>query len=163
MVAQTPEAVVRAVAAGVSRLVAGRLSPSEREAQLDALAELYAEETDVRHPFAPLGDTPLRSRAELREHFAGADGLIPPVERFEAVDPVVHTTSDPQVVVFEFAYAISVNGRDSRIQNIFVVRVRDGQIVESRDYANHLALYRAFGTLGELAGALAGTAEAGAV
>jgi ketosteroid isomerase-like protein len=163
MVTQAPGDVVQAVAAGVSRLVAGRLSPSEREAQLDALAALYAEQTDVRHPFAPLGDTPLRSRAALREHFAGAQALTACVESFETVDAVVHATDDPEVVVFEFAYAISAHGRDSRVPGIFVVRVRDGQIVESRDYSHHVAMARAFGRLEGLTGALAGTEARGAV
>jgi ketosteroid isomerase-like protein len=163
MVTQTPGDVAQAVAAGVSRLVAGRLSPSEREAQLDALAAFYAEQTDVRHPFAPLGDTPLRSRAELREHFAGAQELTAGVESFAPVDAVVHATDDPEVVVFEFTYAISAHGRDSRVPCIFVVRVRDGQIVESRDYGHHVGLARAFGRLEQLAGALAGTEARGAV
>jgi hypothetical protein len=48
-----PADVVRAVADGVSRLVAGRLTPAERDRQLDSLAELYADDTDVRHPLAP--------------------------------------------------------------------------------------------------------------
>jgi ketosteroid isomerase-like protein len=150
----SPEDVVRAVANGVSRLVAGRLTPSEREAQLDELAAFYAERTDVRHPFAPLGDTPLRSRAELRAHFASAGELTAGVERFEPVGTTVHTTGDPEVVIVEFAYAGTAGGRDFTLPNIFVVRVRDGQIVESRDYAHHVALARAFGRLDELAGAL---------
>src|SRR5689334_20579183 len=133
MVIESPGDVAQTVAAGVSRLVAGRLSAAEREAQLDALADLYAEQTDVRHPFAPLGDTPLRTRAELREHFAAA-GPADEVERFEPVRPVVHATGDPEVIVFEFAYAISVDGREAEIPCIFVIRVREGRIVESRDY-----------------------------
>jgi ketosteroid isomerase-like protein len=154
MVTQAPGDVAKAVAAGVSRLVAGRLSPAEREAQLDALAELYADPTDVRHPFAPLGDTPLRTRAELRAHFAAA-GPAHEVERFDPVNAVVHATDDPEVIVFEFAYAISVAGRDSEIPCIFVIRVRDGRIVESRDYSHHVGLARALGRLDELASALA--------
>lgn len=47
--------------------------------------------------------------------------------------------------MFEFAYAISAHGRESRVPCIFVVRVRDGRIVESRDYAHHLAMARALG------------------
>ena len=138
-----PGEVARAVAAGVSRLVAGGLTPAEREHQLDELAELYGEETDVRHPFDPTGDVPMRTRAALREHFAAArmDG----VEHFEPVDAVVHVTADPEVVVFEFAYAISAHGTDSLVPCIFVIRVRDGRIVESRDYAHHLAMARALG------------------
>ncbi len=48
-----PADVVRAVADGVSRLVAGGLGQDELERQFDELAALYAETTDVRHPFAP--------------------------------------------------------------------------------------------------------------
>jgi len=149
-----PADVVRAVAAGVSRLVARRLTPSERDAQLDQLAELYADRTDVRHPFAPLGDRPLRSRAELREHFAGAGAQTRGAERFEPVGTIVHATDDPDVVIVEFAYAGSARGRDFAVPCIFVVRVREGQIVESRDYSDHVAMARAFGRLEALASAL---------
>lgn len=154
-----PADVVRAVAAGVSRLVAGALTEPERQAQLDRLASLYAERTDVRHPFAPLGDTPLRSRAELREHFAGASRLTTAVERFEPVSEVVHQTTDPELVVFEFSYAVTVAGRDFTVPCVFVVRVRDGVIVESRDYGHHLALAQGFGRLAELCAALTGNAD----
>jgi uncharacterized protein len=137
----TPADVVRAVAAGVGNLVAGRLSAEQIEAQLDDLAALYAEHTDVRHPFAPLGDTPLRTRAELRRHFAGAPRGL---DRFEPVGHV-HETADPEVVVFEFAYEGSAGGRPFTIPCVFVVRVRDGVIVESRDYTDHGAAARALG------------------
>lgn len=151
--------VVHAVAAGVSRLVAGRLTAPEREAQLDQLAALYAEQTDVRHPFAPLGDRPLRSRADLREHFAQADAQTRGAGRFEPVGTIVHTTGDPEVVVVEFAYAVVAGGRHYTIPCIFVVRVRDGQIIESRDYTDHVAMARAFGRLDSLAGALLASAD----
>jgi ketosteroid isomerase-like protein len=133
-----PADVIRAVTVGFSRLVAGGLTPSEPEAQLDQLAELYAERTNMRHPFAPLGDRPLRSRAELREHFARAAPEPAVAERFDPVDTIVHTTEDPEVVVVEFSYAIAAGDRKSAVPRIFVVRVRDGQIVESRDYADHV-------------------------
>lgn len=148
---QKPADVVRAVAAGVGNLVAGRLGPEQTEAQLDDLAALYAEHTDVRHPFAPLGDTPLRTRADVRRHFAGVRGGL---DRFEPVG-TVHETSDPEVVVFEFSYEGSSKGHPFTIPCVFVVRVRDGVIVESRDYTDHVAAARAFGALGRLATALA--------
>jgi ketosteroid isomerase-like protein len=150
----TPEQVVRAVAAGVSALVAGRLTDDERETQLDRLADLYAEHTHVRHPLAPLGDTPLRTRAELRRHFAEAPGSAEGIEHFDPVGQV-HHTADPEVVVFEFCYEGSVNGRSFAAPCVFVVRVRDGVIVESRDYADHVGMARAAGRLTGLATALA--------
>jgi ketosteroid isomerase-like protein len=146
-----PADVVRAVAAGVSRLIAGNLTEEQTQAQLDELAGRYAEHTDVRHPFAPLGDVPLRTRAELRQHFAEAP--IGAAERFEAVGEV-HATADPEVVVFEFRYVGSAGGKQFAVPCIFVTRVRDGVIVESRDYGDHIGLARAFGRLDALAGAL---------
>jgi ketosteroid isomerase-like protein len=148
----SPADVIRAVTTGVSRLATANLTDEEYEAELDHLAGLYAEHTDVRHPFAPLGDTPLRTRAELREHFAQVRG--PGIERFEPVGQVYETT-DPEVVVYEFSYVGSAFGRSFELPCVFVTRVRDGEIVESRDYGDHVARARAFGSLKELATALA--------
>ncbi|AGL15918.1 nuclear transport factor 2 family protein [Actinoplanes sp. N902-109] len=149
-----PADVVTAVADGVCQLARGTLTPADREALIDAMAALYAEQTDVRHPFAPLGDTPLRTRAEVREHFSRIDGEG--VERYDVVDARVHRTDDPEVVIFEFTYAGSLRGRDFAVPCIFVMRVRDGVIVESRDYADHIGMARAFDRLPALASALAG-------
>jgi uncharacterized protein len=150
----TPTEVVRAVAAGVGRLIAGDLTEPEREALLDHLAGLYAERTDVRHPFSPLGDTPLRTRADLRRHFAEGPGRARGADRFEAVGRVLET-ADPELVVFEFDYAGSVDGRSFAVPCVFVTRVRDGVIVESRDYVDHVGMARAFGRLDDMVTALA--------
>ena len=148
-----PADVVRAVAAGVSRLIAGSLTDQEKQEQLDYLASLYAEQTDVRHPFAPLGDKPLRTRAELREHFANGPAQTQGADRFDPVGQV-YETADPEVVIFEFSYVGSAHGRPFAVPCIFVTRVRDGLIVESRDYADHVGMARAFGRLNKLAAAL---------
>lgn len=151
---------VGAVCAGVSRLIAGRLDAAGREAQLDQLAALYAERTDVRHPFAIGGGVPLRTRAELRSHFAKAVSGAEGIERFETVGLRVHQTSDPEVTVTEFRYEGSSGGRPFSIPSIFVTRVRDGMIVESRDYADHIAAARAFGHLDNVIASLAAEARA---
>jgi ketosteroid isomerase-like protein len=148
----TPADVIRAVTAGVSRLVAGNLTEGEKQALLDHLASLYAEHTDVRHPFA-LADTPLRTRAELREHFAGASQALG-IDRYEPVGQV-HETADPEVVIHEFSYVGSVHGHPFSLPRIFVTRVRDGVIVESRDYSDPVGTARAFGQLDKLAATLA--------
>lgn len=152
----SPADVVRSVATGVSRLVAGGLGDADREAQLDQLAAMYAETTDVRHPFSPLGDHPLRTRAELRRHFAEGPSRAPGVDSFAPTGTVVHETADPEVVIVEFRYTGTAHDRAFDVPCIFVVRVRDGVIVESRDYADHVGMARAFGRLGELTTALGG-------
>jgi ketosteroid isomerase-like protein len=89
----------------------------------------------------------------VREHFA-AGGPPTDVERYDVVDDHVYVTPDPEVVIFEFRYAGVVDGRAFTLPCIFVVRVRDGEIVESRDYADHVGGARAFGRLPALAAAL---------
>jgi ketosteroid isomerase-like protein len=158
-VPEDPAEIVRAVCEGVSRLVSSDLDPAQRETQLDRLADLYAERTDVRHPFAPGGAPILSTRAEVRRHFAQAPGRADGIQRFEPVILHVHRTADPEVVVTEYRYEGSADGRPVFITNILVTRVRNGVIVESRDYADHIAAARAFGRLPALAAIL--TAEEG--
>jgi ketosteroid isomerase-like protein len=156
---EDPAEVVRAVCEGVSRLVSSDLDPAQRETQLDRLAALYAERTDVRHPFAPGGGSILITRAQVRRHFARAPGRADGIQRFEPVILHVHRTADPEVVVTEYRYEGSADDRPVFITNILVTRVRGGVIVESRDYADHIAAARAFGRLPVLAATL--TAEEG--
>jgi uncharacterized protein len=154
----SPADVVLAVAAGSSRLVAGSLDRQGKNDQVDRLADLYADRTDVRHPFAPLGDNPLLSRAELRRHFAAGPAQTEGVKAFEPTGTLVHQTADPEVVIVEYRYVGSTEDRVFDLPCIFVVRVREGVIVESRDYVDHVGLARAFGRLGDLATALAAEA-----
>ncbi|MFC6879206.1 nuclear transport factor 2 family protein [Actinomadura yumaensis] len=102
---------------------------------------LYAEDAVVTHPFAAPASR-LVGRAGLRAHFARVPEL--PIE-MRARDVVVHETADPEVIVAEFAYEgrVTTTGRAFTVPNIFVMRVRDGLIVESRDYAHHAAFAEA--------------------
>jgi uncharacterized protein len=95
----------------------------------------------------------------VREHFS-AGGHPTGVESYDVVDDHVYVTADPEVVIFEFRYAGVINGRAFTLPCIFVVRVRDGEIVESRDYVDHVAGARAFGRLPALAAALTATGGA---
>lgn len=108
------------------------------------LPDLYAEDTVVEHPFAPGGGRVMRGREALRAHFAagGRLGLTMTIE-----DVVVHQTTDPEVVAGEFTYrgTVDATGTPFTVRNIVVMRVRDGQILESRDYHDHLSLAAATG------------------
>ena len=116
----------------------------------DGLPELYAEQIDVVHPFDPLRGAPYRSREEIRK---GMERLraAGPRPRRRVGNVTIHETTDPEVIVAEFEYqGASDAGEPYALPAIFVMRVRDGQIVSSRDYHDHLASARASGRLGEL-------------
>jgi ketosteroid isomerase-like protein len=94
---------------------------------------LYAEDVTVDMPFARPEPIRIHGRERIREHFAQADGSgISLTPR----DVRVYETADPEVVIAEFDYETA----GIRVANIQVLRVRDGLIVESRDYHNHAAM-----------------------
>jgi uncharacterized protein len=114
------------------------------------LADLYAEDAVVEQPFAPTPPRRLEGREAIRAHFAAAaQGPL----RLAASNLVVHDTADPEVLIAEFDYdgRVATTGHSFRVANIQVLRVRDGRIVASRDYHDHLALAAAVGRLQALA------------
>ncbi|MFI0406746.1 nuclear transport factor 2 family protein [Actinomadura sp. 3N508] len=114
----------------------------------DELPDLYADQTCVEHPFSPFEGEPMRSREELREHFSAGKNL-PPL-RQEPANITVHETADPEVIVAEFEYrGTTGSGEPFRVPCIFVLRVRDGKIIASRDYIDHISSARRRNALGE--------------
>jgi uncharacterized protein len=149
---RTASDTVRELVDRVTRLRNGDAS------QVEALANLYAVDARVVHPFHPEhADTPTLGREALRAHFsqmAQVDASI----TSSVEDYREHRTEDPEVLVVEFRYAGSVDGRPLNTRCIFVVRVVAGLIVESRDYIDHLASARAYGVLPQVLDRLAGGA-----
>jgi ketosteroid isomerase-like protein len=114
-----------------------------------AMAERYADDAVVELPFNR--PTPLRieGRAQLAARNRAARDL--PLE-LEPQNVVIHETTDPEVIVAEFDYAgrVTTTGRTFRVANVIIARIRDGQIVASRDYHDHAAIADALGELAEL-------------
>jgi ketosteroid isomerase-like protein len=135
------------------REVFERLLDGVTNRKRDRLPELYAKDAVVDHPFDPRGAPPLVGREQLREHFAA----IPDDLEMRAENVIVHQTRDPEVIVGEFEYhgRITTTGRRFIVPCIFVLRVRDGQIVQSKDYTHHLAFAQASGSLPALLSELA--------
>ncbi len=78
-----------------------------------------------------------------------------PRQRRQVGNVTIHETADPEVIVAEFEYqGTSDTGERYALPGIFVPRVRNGEIVSSRDYHDHLASARAAGRLGELFAAI---------
>lgn len=111
------------------------------------LPDLYSETTWVTHPFDPLKRPGLSGRESLRAHFSGGDRN--PVVALKPANIRVHETTDPEVIVAEFDYAghVIATGTPVSYPCIFVMRIRDGLIVESRDYIDHLGSAEARGRL----------------
>lgn len=124
------------------------------EERWDELPDLYAEQTDVVHPFDPLRGPALRSRDELREHFTPT-GAGPRLDR-RAADITIHETTDPEVIIAEFEYQGTVvdTGEPFAYPGIFVLRVRNGEIVSSRDYLDHVTAATIRGRLDDLVAAI---------
>jgi ketosteroid isomerase-like protein len=134
------------------REVFHRLVDGVSEGDAASLPALYAEHTDVRHPMYPGGIAPLTTRDELARHFGVGVELTAPVVRFRAEDVTVHETTDPEVIVAEFEYRGTTlhTGEPFAVPCVFVMRIRDGLIVESRDYIDHVAFAQARDTLDDL-------------
>jgi ketosteroid isomerase-like protein len=99
------------------------------------LPDLYAEDAVVEMPFALPSPVRLNGRDEVRKHFAQ-----PVPFTLRALSTRVHETVDPEVIVAEYDYELRATDTSLRVSNIQVLRVRDGLIVESRDYHNHAAM-----------------------
>jgi ketosteroid isomerase-like protein len=143
--------------------VFSRLVHGVCDGRWDDLPGLYAERTSVVHPMDPGRAAPLLTRADLDEHFRRGGEVLGEV-RFEPAAIKVHETADPEVIVAEFEYRGVIPGTSDRfaIPNVFVMRIRDGQIVESRDYADHVEIARMLGGLDQLAAEVRGRPGAAA-
>src|SRR5262252_4903335 len=118
-----------------------RLSAGIGAGRWNELADLYAEDTVVNQPFSP-EPAHIVGREDVRRHFARLNVL--PV-RLHPHRVVVHDTSDPELIIAEYEYEVrnTATGEASTAANIQVLRIRDGLIVESRDYHDHARLIRA--------------------
>ncbi|WP_343245719.1 nuclear transport factor 2 family protein [Streptomyces sp. SID4985] len=125
-----------------------RLVHGVADGNWNELPDLYGEVTDVRHPMATPESEPLTSRRVLREHFTVPPEARESLPKRRVVDVVVHETADPEVIVAEFAYEFtSPDGSPAKVPCVFILRVRDGQIIESRDYIDPIRTYTARGDL----------------
>lgn len=103
----------------------------------------------VEYPFALPAPTRLEGRAAIQRYFAAVARM--PLE-LRAHNIVMHDATDPEVIIVEYDYdgLVTTTGRTFQVSNIQVSTVRHGQIVESRDYHNHLVLADVTGRLPDI-------------
>lgn len=133
----SPEGVLRKLMQGIA------------DRDFDELHMLYAEDTVVDHLFALPAPRRTEGRESIRKHFA--EVAAAPL-KLRLRNMVVHATADPEVVIAEWDYdgVVTTTGRTFRVSNVQVSRIRDGKIVESRDYHNHAMMAAAMDRLPDL-------------
>ncbi len=106
--------------------------------------DMFAADGVLELPFAPPGfRTPLVGRDAIAAHLQMASNLIK-LDNLTVSEVVTHETSDPEVLVVEFAglgHGLAT-GEPYDQRYVSVIRVRDGNIVHYKDYWNPIAVLR---------------------
>ncbi len=129
-----------------------------REKDLNALADLYAEDGVHELSFAPpAAPRRLEGREQVRAYFTGALTRVA-VEFREFEEVAVHDTADPDVIVAEYDAhgVVPATGREFTTRNIWVLRIVGGRIAIWRDYWNPLKIIELQGLLPELVASMSG-------
>ncbi|WP_020577777.1 nuclear transport factor 2 family protein [Actinopolymorpha alba] len=127
-----------------------------------AVADLFAVDGVMEFPFTALG---MPERVEGREAIRA--WLRPNLGvgfRFEEYrNVVIHDTANPEVITVEhdIAGSILATGQPHQISYLYVIHVREGEIVLLRDYADLVDVMAALGGPSALAARVAGQAPNG--
>lgn len=116
---------------------------------LNGMADLWAEDGTAEFPYA-MADAPrrLEGREAIRAHLLT---LVKVTDPRETPEIIVHRTDTPDTIIAEFsARGHTVRtGAPYELSYVVVLTVRDGRIVNYRDYWNPVATASAAGRLPE--------------
>jgi len=105
---------------------------------VDGFADLFAPDGVIEGPFTGPPGTPLRlaGREAIREYSRHVMAAPLRLEDFEVVQ--LYQTQDPEVVIVELRTkgTVTTTGRSFTATSIQILRIRDGQIVLFRDFAD---------------------------
>jgi len=103
----------------------------------DGFADLFAPDAVIEAPFAPPGaPARLETREAIREYSRRVLALPLRFEDIEVAE--LYQTQDPEVVIAEMRTkgTVTTTGRPFAATSIQVFRIREGQIVLFRDFAD---------------------------
>jgi uncharacterized protein (TIGR02246 family) len=104
----------------------------------DGFAALFAPDAVIESSFAGPPGTPVRltGREAIREYSRQVMASPLRLEDFEVAE--LHQTQDPEVVITEMRAkgTVTTTGRSFTTTSVQIVRIREGQIVHSRDFAD---------------------------
>lgn len=127
----------------LARMKSGRFSEA---------MELYAEDFSLWLPFwlpepMMLGGKQQHT-SELAPKMTDEAGKPPRTyENLEVRDLTIHETTQPGVIVAEWTYVSTIGESQVVNPNIVVMEIRDGKILWTRDYHNHVARAQADGEI----------------
>jgi hypothetical protein len=107
----------------------------------DGYADLFAPDAVIEAPFAPPGaPSRLEGREAIREYSRHVMASPLRLEDFEVVE--FYQTQDPEVVIAEMraTATLTTTGQSLAATSIQILRIREGQIVLFRDFADPRAL-----------------------
>jgi len=103
----------------------------------DGYADLFAPDGVIEWPFAPPGaPSRMDGREAIRDYSRHFVSLPVRLEDFEVAE--LYQTEDPEVVIVEMRAraTLTTTGQSFDATSIQVLRIREGQILLFRDYAN---------------------------
>ncbi len=115
----------------------------------DGFAALFAPDAVIESSFAGPPGTPVRlaGREAIREYSRQVMASPLRLEEFEVAE--LHQTQDPEVViaVVRTTGSVTTTGRSFTTTSVQILRIREGRIVHSRDFADPRILEDAVGDL----------------
>ena len=104
----------------------------------DGLAALFAPDAVLESSFAGPPGTPVRleGREAIREYSQRVMASPLRLEDFEVAE--LYQTQDPEVVITEMRAkgTVTMTGRPFTTTSVQIIRIREGRIVHSRDFAD---------------------------
>jgi uncharacterized protein len=114
---------------------------------IDGFADLFAPDGVIESYFAGPPGKPVRleGREAIREYSRRVTASPLRLEDFDVAE--LYQTQDPEVVIVEMRTkgAITTTGRSFAVTSVQIIRIRDGRIVHSRDFADPRILAEAMG------------------
>ena len=104
---------------------------------IDGYADLFTPDGVIESPFAPPGaPSRLQGREAIRAYARQVVAAPLRLEKYEVAE--LYQTQDPEVVIAEMRTkaTLTTTGRSFGTTSIQIYRVREGQIVLFRDFAN---------------------------
>ncbi|HEY7279081.1 MAG TPA: nuclear transport factor 2 family protein [Trebonia sp.] len=115
----------------------------------DGFAALFAPDAVIESSFAGPPGTPVRleGQAAIRDYSRRVMASPLRLEDFEVAE--LYQTQDPEVVITEMRTkgTVTTTGRPFTTTSVQILRIREGRIVHSRDFADPRILEEAIGDL----------------